>query len=96
MREVFRKARSMTTWGDTFRALFYGPGWFPGTPRLGDPDTFPDVKAPRVKYNPELPLWQEVYVLLHFIILLLIHQKWIIKLAVSGAASLSCVLVAAG
>ncbi|XP_047498527.1 alkylglycerol monooxygenase-like, partial [Penaeus chinensis] len=29
---VFQKARSMSTWGDALRALFYGPGWFPGTP----------------------------------------------------------------
>lgn len=73
----------MTTWGDSLRALFYGPGWFPGTPRLGDPDTFPDVKAPRVKYNPQLPLWQEAYVLVHFTILLLVQQAWIAELAVS-------------
>lgn len=86
---VFRKAQSMTTWGDTLRALFYGPGWFPGTPRLGDPNTFPDIKGPRVKYNPQLPRWQEVYVLVHFIIILLIHQTWITKVAVSDAASLS-------
>lgn len=82
-RAVFRKARSMTTWGDTLKALFYGPGWFPGTPRLGDPTTFPDIKAPREKYNPQLPQWQQVYVVVHFIIILLIHQAWITKIAVS-------------
>ncbi|KAK4321826.1 hypothetical protein Pmani_007453 [Petrolisthes manimaculis] len=81
-RAVYSKARSMTTWGDTFRALFYGPGWFPGTPRLGDLDTFPDVKAPRVKYDPQLPQWMEIYILLHFLILLLIQQHWITELKV--------------
>ncbi|KAK3855429.1 hypothetical protein Pcinc_038168, partial [Petrolisthes cinctipes] len=81
-RAVYRKARSMTTWSDTFRALFYGPGWFPGTPRLGDPDTFPDVKAPRVKYDPQLPKWMEIYILVHFLILLLVQQHWITELQV--------------
>lgn len=97
---VFRKARSMTTWGDSLRALFYGPGWFPGTPRLGDPDTFPDVKAPRVKYNPRLPLWQEGYVLVHFAILILVQQAWIPKVAsfswVSALVFTAFIFVSAG
>lgn len=25
------------------KAIFYGPGWFPGTPRLGDNDQLPEV-----------------------------------------------------
>ncbi|XP_069191078.1 alkylglycerol monooxygenase [Procambarus clarkii] len=79
-RAVFRKALSMTTWGDTLRALFYGPGWFPGTPRLGDPDTFPDIRGPRPKYDPQLPLWQEVYILLHFFLILFLQQLWITHL----------------
>ncbi|XP_071542463.1 alkylglycerol monooxygenase-like [Panulirus ornatus] len=81
LREVFRKACSMTTWVDTLKALFYGPGWFPGTPRLGDPDALPDTTPPRVKYDPQLPLWQEIYVLGHFLVILLIHQTWITKIS---------------
>lgn len=80
---MFRKARSMTTWGDTLRAIFYGPGWTPGSPRLGDHDTFPDVKAPRIKYDPRVPRWQEVYILVHFVIIFLVQLAWIPKIAVS-------------
>ncbi|KAK8730773.1 hypothetical protein OTU49_007923 [Cherax quadricarinatus] len=77
---VFRKARNMSTWGDTLRALFYGPAWVPGGPRLGDSSTSPDIKAPRIKYDPQLPLWQEIYVFVHFLLTLLLQQIWITKL----------------
>ncbi|KAK7084227.1 hypothetical protein SK128_005489 [Halocaridina rubra] len=64
----------MSTWRDTLKAIFYGPGWTPGTPRLGDSETFPDIKAPRLKYNPQLPLWQEVYVIIHFTVIVILQQ----------------------
>ncbi|XP_042864062.1 alkylglycerol monooxygenase-like [Penaeus japonicus] len=54
--KIYEKAKGMSSWSDSLKAVFYGPGWFPGTPRLGDPDTFPDVKAPRRKYDPQMPL----------------------------------------
>lgn len=28
-------AKMQKTWGDSLRALFYGPSWIPGAPRLG-------------------------------------------------------------
>jgi len=34
---------SMTGLVEKFKAVFYGPGWFPGTPRLGNLDDLPDV-----------------------------------------------------
>lgn len=80
-RAIFEKALSMPSWGDTLRALFYGPGWVPGAPRLGDPSTFPDVKAPRPKYNAQLPLWHEVYVVVHFGAIVVMQQVFISKFA---------------
>ncbi|XP_045602620.2 alkylglycerol monooxygenase [Procambarus clarkii] len=77
--EIYHKARSMTSWGDFLRALFYGPGWAPGTPRLGDPDTFTDVRAPRAKYDPQVPLWQFVYVTTHMILAFLLQQLMIMN-----------------
>ncbi|XP_066984230.1 alkylglycerol monooxygenase-like [Macrobrachium rosenbergii] len=74
IKEIFVKAKSMETWGDTFKALFYGPGWVPGAPRLGDPDTFPDVQAPREKYNPILPLWHIWYCVTHLFCTLILNQ----------------------
>lgn len=80
-RAIFEKALSMPTWGDTFRALCYGPGWVSGTPRLGDPSTFPDVTAPRPKYDPQLPLWHEIYVVVHFVAILIMQQVFVAQYA---------------
>ena len=38
-----RKAQSMDTVSDKIAAVVKGPGWFPGTPRLGDPMGAPEV-----------------------------------------------------
>ncbi|XP_069180217.1 alkylglycerol monooxygenase-like [Procambarus clarkii] len=72
--EVYRKARSMSSWGDSLRSVFYGPGWAPGTPRLGDPLTFTDVQAPRPKYDPQLPLWKFMYVSTHMALSFIAQQ----------------------
>ena len=41
--KVFEKAGSMSSFGDKLCAFIKGPGWFPGTPRLGDPLGVPEV-----------------------------------------------------
>ena len=33
----------MSTWKEAIYAFIKGPGWFPGTPRLGDPMGDPEV-----------------------------------------------------
>lgn len=30
-------------WSNKMSVLFKGPGWMPGTPRLGNPEDIPDV-----------------------------------------------------
>ena len=41
--KVLEKARSMNNWSDKVSAFLKGPGWFPGTERLGDPMGVPEV-----------------------------------------------------
>ena len=41
--KVLEKARSMNNWSDKVSAFIKGPGWFPGTERLGDPMGVPEV-----------------------------------------------------
>ncbi|XP_063601020.1 alkylglycerol monooxygenase-like [Penaeus indicus] len=62
--ELWQKTRSMTTFGDKVRALFYGPGWAPGKPRLGDPADVPDVRG-REKLQLPLPPWLSAYMLVN-------------------------------
>ena len=45
--KIREKANSMSNWGDKVSAYVKGPGWFPGTPRLGDISQVKEV----IKYN---------------------------------------------
>ncbi|KAK4299318.1 hypothetical protein Pmani_028394 [Petrolisthes manimaculis] len=56
--EMLQRAASMPTFGDKLKAIFYGPGWAPGTPRLGNPEDIPD----------DVTLWeQRVNLVLHLL-----------------------------
>nr|XP_027212553.1 alkylglycerol monooxygenase-like [Penaeus vannamei] len=83
LEKIYEKARGMSSWSDSLRAVFYGPGWVPGAPRLGDPDAFPDVKAPRAKYDPQMPVWFMVYTALHFTLAFGAQQIMLVHLKVS-------------
>ncbi|KAK3880621.1 hypothetical protein Pcinc_014895 [Petrolisthes cinctipes] len=59
--EVLQRAASMPTFGDKLKALFYGPGWAPGTPRLGNPEDIPDMRG-RKRFEIHLPHWFTAYI----------------------------------
>ena len=46
---MFQKANGMSNWTDSVYAFIKGPGWFPGTPRLGDPMGVPEVIIFQIK-----------------------------------------------
>jgi len=48
-------------------ALFKGPGWAPGKPRLGliSDVPEPDPTLPKYSYDPYIPLWRKIYVFAH-------------------------------
>lgn len=43
MKAVFEKACSMDNFSDKVSSFLKGPGWFPGTERLGDLQMVPEV-----------------------------------------------------
>ena len=65
--KVIEKAMSMKTLKEKVFAFIKGPGWFPGTPRLGDPMGVPEIQH-REKYNPQVAGWINVYAVLHFVL----------------------------
>ena len=67
---VFKKAQSMENWKDFVFAFVKGPGWFPGTPRLGDLNFVPKIPS-RDIYDPKVPHWVNGYVMAHFTIVVL-------------------------
>lgn len=71
---IYRKFKSMTSWSDSLKAVFYGPGWNPGTGRLGDLDAIPDITAPRTKYDPQIAMWKKMYTTVHVVMAFLVQQ----------------------
>eukprot|EP00088_Acartia_fossae_P017622 TRINITY_DN2005_c0_g1_i3.p1 TRINITY_DN2005_c0_g1~~TRINITY_DN2005_c0_g1_i3.p1 ORF type:complete len:460 (+),score=113.26 TRINITY_DN2005_c0_g1_i3:50-1429(+) len=63
--KVLEKARSMNNWWDYISAFIKGPGWYPGTERLGD-ITFVDERPVRDVYNPRVNPLLHLYTLTHF------------------------------
>merc|ERR550532_968538 len=63
--KVVEKALSMATWSEFLTAFWAGPGWFPGTERLGDV-TFVEERPVREKYQTSVPVSLHVYTILHF------------------------------
>ena len=41
--DIFKKAWKTQGVANKFKAVFYGPGWVEGGPRMGDPSQLPEV-----------------------------------------------------
>jgi len=65
--KIVEKARSMSNWTDFFSAFIKGPGWFPGTERLGDISFVPENPV-REKYCPEVSPLLHLYTITHYLI----------------------------
>lgn len=63
----------MDTIKDKISAFVKGPGWFPGTPRLGDINMVPEIQH-REKYNPQVSTWVKIYVAAHMVF---IYLSWL-------------------
>ncbi|XP_014365151.2 alkylglycerol monooxygenase [Papilio machaon] len=62
---VVDKFQRFDTVGDKLRAIFWGPSWEPGTPRLGADDDKIEILA-RDKYDVHLPFWCNLYLVAHY------------------------------
>ena len=72
----------METWSESLKAVFYGPGWQPGTPRLGNLNAVPDP-VNRPKYDSKTSTIVDYYLVIHFIIVIYLHQTLTMQFAVS-------------
>jgi alkylglycerol monooxygenase len=69
-KSVWDKAQSMDNWSDWISAFVKGPGWTPGSDRLGDYMLVAEVQE-RDEYNPWVPTWVKVYAYFHGIVIFL-------------------------
>jgi len=68
--KMYEKVKSVDGIANKLRAIFYGPGWFPGTPRLGDYEQLPE-KIEREKFSRPLSFNMALYAFIHTIFLAL-------------------------
>ena len=69
-RNVWQKFNKVQGLGNKMSALFRGPGWSPGKPRLGliSDVAEPDPNAPKYSYDPYIADWKKFYIGLHGVI----------------------------
>ncbi|KAJ9578223.1 hypothetical protein L9F63_005553 [Diploptera punctata] len=71
---VINKWKAMHTWEDKVAAIWKGPSWQPGKPRLGAEEDKLDIKS-REKYDVKLPMWCNLYLCLHFAVVVFGFQE---------------------
>lgn len=72
---IWRRTKRAESINEIIGILFRGPGWRKGLPRLGDPKELPKIVRPVNSYDPQLSLWQNAYVVIHFAVLLLFYHE---------------------
>lgn len=72
---IWRRIKRAKTFGDKLAVLFYGPGWRPGQPRLGDPSELPKIVRPVNSYDPQLSFLKNFYIVVHFGIILMFYHE---------------------
>jgi len=70
---LWTKPASMTGIWNKVKAIFNGPGWFPGTGRLGNLDDIPDIEYPVKPYNTQVS-WISIYALIQGIFVVIGYQ----------------------
>ncbi|NP_001279210.1 alkylglycerol monooxygenase [Callorhinchus milii] len=59
--------------------VFKGPGWEPGKPRLGCPDDLPKITGKELPHDPMVPVWLQIYVVVHFIIMIGVYSHMLVN-----------------
>ncbi|CAG9765048.1 unnamed protein product [Ceutorhynchus assimilis] len=91
-RYVMEKFQTMNSWKHKLAAIFYGPSWQPGKPRLGLEEDKVKVTK-REKFNVKIPLWCNIYLLIHFAVMVYgFHQLASIHLSLSPMTVLTFVI----
>ncbi|XP_056612598.1 alkylglycerol monooxygenase [Triplophysa dalaica] len=67
--------------------IFKGPGWTPGKPRLGDIADIPEITGEEKPYDPYMSPVMQVYVSLHFLLLLGVYDNLLTNQAIFSEMS---------
>lgn len=86
-KQIYEKVMSVEGPLNKLRAIFYGPGWCPGTPRLGDIEQLPKTME-REKFARYLAPSMQIYAILHFAILSRAYSALVINYKLLDGAQL--------
>ncbi|XP_049439296.1 alkylglycerol monooxygenase [Epinephelus fuscoguttatus] len=71
---LWRRSSTYKTIGNKLSTFFKGPSWKPGKSRLGDHEDNPKVTGQEVPHDPSWTLPLQVYVVIHFLLVLGIYH----------------------
>ncbi|XP_006619701.1 alkylglycerol monooxygenase-like [Apis dorsata] len=72
--ELIKKSIKIPTLTNKLAVVWKGPSWFPGAPRLGLDEYKVNVTS-RIKYDKNIPIWQNLYIIVHFFLVLYNHFR---------------------
>ncbi|XP_059484903.1 alkylglycerol monooxygenase-like [Neocloeon triangulifer] len=75
---VVHKWQSMEGWRNKLSAVFKGPSWIPGAPWTGRDEDKIKV-GPRQKFDVSIPTWCNVYLLIHFVVVVFLFQELYVR-----------------
>jgi hypothetical protein len=71
---MFQQFFKLEGWQNKLSVIWKGPGWQPGTPRLGT-DDFPEIKYPIQVYHPNISTQLSAYTFIHFMYVLIQYSS---------------------
>ncbi|CAG5122209.1 unnamed protein product, partial [Candidula unifasciata] len=90
---IFGLVRSYKGLENKLSAVVKGPGWEPGKPWTGLLEDIPEVEQPVRKYNSDLPFWASLYVLCHFLLIIVCYGMLVpYKKQLTPTSGIGCVI----
>ncbi|XP_054710543.1 alkylglycerol monooxygenase-like [Uloborus diversus] len=77
--------------GDKLSVVFKGPGWAPGKPWTGNLEDIPEPAPYWEKYDPQMPTWCKIYVLLHFVFFVHSYMSFVMFMSLLSKTAITAI-----
>jgi len=78
---IAKRVWESTSWNERFSVVFKGPGWVPGSGRLGNHEDLPEVVHPVQKFEVKISPVLNAYVAVNFIAILFLYAGFLKQLS---------------
>ncbi|XP_054711904.1 alkylglycerol monooxygenase-like [Uloborus diversus] len=82
LQTIWKKFNTVDGFKNKLFAIIKGPGWSPGKPWLGTIEDIPEPKDEDLIYDPRIPRWLELYIILHMAALVIGYLQLILSLKI--------------